>query len=73
MIKVFSGKVIKKRPQTAVVEVIRTRRHPIYKKTLKISKKYHVHDPGNTAQIGAQVKFKPSKPYSKLKKFIMIK
>ncbi len=71
--KIFSGQVISaKTEKTAVVAVERIVTHPIYKKKLKRIKKYHVHDEIGV-KVGDRVKFVASRPYSKLKKWKIIK
>lgn len=70
--KTFVGKVLKKSwPKTALVEVRSYRVHPVYKKRLLRSKKYHVHDEQDS-KVGDEVKFIPSKPYSKTKKWKVV-
>lgn len=71
--KVFTGKVIScKLPKTAVVLVERVVLHKIYKKRFKRSKKYMVHDEVGVKE-GDVVAFAPSRPYSKNKKWKIIK
>lgn len=71
--KVFTGKVIsKKMDKTLTVAVERMTVHPLYKKRLKRRKKYHVHDEENKAKVGDKVKFRPSKPFSKLKRWKLV-
>ena len=53
--------------KTVVVEVERTFKHPIYKKYIKRSKKYHAHDETDTLRVGDKVMIEESKPISKLK------
>ena len=53
--------------KTVVVKVERTFRHPIYKKYIKRSKKYHAHDESNSLNIGDKVSIEETKPISKLK------
>jgi len=70
--KVFTGKVKSTKMQkTAVVVVERVVQHSVYKKRMKKSKKYLVHD-GFGVKVGQLVKFVASKPYSKLKKWKII-
>lgn len=57
--------------KTATVEVERIVAHPIYKKRLKKTKKYQVHDELG-AKEGQEVKFVATKPISKLKKWKVI-
>jgi small subunit ribosomal protein S17 len=44
--------------------------HPIYKKYVKLHKKYAAHDESNVCQIGDFVKIIESKPISKTKKWV---
>jgi small subunit ribosomal protein S17 len=67
--KIFTGKVKSTKMQkTAVVETVRIIAHPRYKKRMKRTKKYLVHD-----QIGVKpgqtVRFVACKPVSKMKKW----
>lgn len=71
--KVFVGKVVStKMPKTATVAVERMVVHPIYKKRFKRIRKYHVHDENSIAKVGDKVKFVASRPYSKLKKWVIL-
>ncbi len=70
--KVFTGKVIScKLPKTAVVLVERFVSHKIYKRRFKRTKKYMVHDDLGV-KVGDVVKFTPSRPYSKMKKWKIV-
>lgn len=67
--RIYSGVVIqKKMAKTATVLVERTYIHPLYRKRVKRTKKYHVHDEIGT-NVGDRVKFIDSRPYSKTKKW----
>jgi small subunit ribosomal protein S17 len=71
--KTFIGKVISKKMQkTATVIVERVVTHPLYGKKFKRIKKYHVHDELGTL-VGDEVVFVPSRPYSRLKKWKVVK
>ncbi len=71
--KIFIGEVTsKKMEKTATVSVSRVIIHPIYNKRVKTVKKYQVHDELNT-EVGQKVKFAASKPYSKTKKWKILK
>ena len=71
--KTFVGKVVaKKMLKTATVAVERVVTHPIYGKRFKRIKKYHVHDEMGT-QVGDTVWFVPSRPYSHLKKWKIVR
>ena len=58
--------------KTVVVRVERRFIDPLLKKTVRRSKKYHAHDEENKHNIGDEVRIQESKPYSKLKKWIVI-
>jgi len=55
--------------KTIVVRVQRTTTHPLYKKTIRVSKKYHVHDEANEANVGDTVRIIETRPLSKLKRW----
>ncbi len=70
--KIFTGKVLStKMNKTAKVAVERFIAHPVYKKRLKKSKKYLVHDELGVKD-GQKVKFVASKPYSRHVKWQII-
>jgi len=58
--------------QTIVVVVERAARHRIYRKVIRQTKKYHVHDPENIATRGDLVRIEECRPISKLKKFRLV-
>jgi small subunit ribosomal protein S17 len=71
--KVLNGVVVSdKMKDTIVVKVVRYTKHPKYGKFLKIAKKYHAHDAGNTAKIGDNVSIIETRPISKKKNFKLI-
>ncbi|NLP43426.1 MAG: 30S ribosomal protein S17 [Peptococcaceae bacterium] len=64
--KVRYGKVVSdKMDKTIVVAVETKKRHPLYKKTMKLTKKYKVHDEKNEAKIGDTVVIMETRPLSK--------
>jgi small subunit ribosomal protein S17 len=64
------GKVISNKMQkTVVVQVERTRRHPLYGKVIRVHKNYKAHDENNECLIGDMVRIIESRPYSKDKHF----
>lgn len=72
--KTFEGVVVKTAMKdTATVLVERYVKHPKYKKYVRSSKKFLVHDAGNTAQVGEKVTIKETRPISKRKRFILVK
>jgi small subunit ribosomal protein S17 len=71
--KIFTGKVISlKQAKTATVSVERVKIHPIYQKRFKRSTKYQVHDELGV-KVGDVVKFVDCRPYSKSKKWKVLK
>ena len=72
--RILSGKVIKKSSdKTVSVLVTRQTTHPIYKKIIRVSKKYLAHDSDNTIAVGENVKIQETKPLSKSKSWEIIK
>ena len=66
--RILSGIICKARnKKTVVVEVERTFKHPIYKKFIKRSKKYHAHDETDALKVGDKVMIEETRPISKLK------
>ncbi|MGB4076309.1 MAG: 30S ribosomal protein S17 [Minisyncoccia bacterium] len=56
---------------TVTVEVSRYVKHPKYKKYQVRTKKYLVHDPGNTTEVGQKVTIVACRPLSKRKAFAL--
>ncbi|HUY62540.1 MAG TPA: 30S ribosomal protein S17 [Candidatus Paceibacterota bacterium] len=72
--QMFTGVVVKTAMKdTATVRVDRYVKHPKYKKYFVRSKKYLVHDPGNTAAVGEKVTIVAVRPVSKRKRFALKK
>lgn len=70
--KILEGKIIsKKMNKTATIEVVRLVAHPIYKKRMKKTKLYQVHDEGNH-EVNEIVSFVACKPFSKSKKWMIV-
>ncbi len=70
--KFFQGVVVKTAMKdTATVRVERYVKHPKYKKYLLRSKKFLVHNPGNTVKVGDKVTIRETRPISKLKRFVV--
>lgn len=71
--KVYRGTVVSdKRDKTITVAVDRYAVHPIYKKRLKRTKKYQVHDEHNRAKEGDIVEIMETRPLSKTKRFRLV-
>jgi small subunit ribosomal protein S17 len=66
------GNVVSNKMQkTVVVEVTRTRRHPLYGKVIRVHKRYKAHDENNSCQMGDEVRIVESRPYSKEKHWLV--
>jgi small subunit ribosomal protein S17 len=66
--KILTGTVISDKMQkTVVVEVERTFRHPLFNKTVRVKKKFKVHDEQELARVGDIVAFYEGRPASKTK------
>ena len=58
--------------KTVVVRVDRAFTHPVMKKTVRRSKKYHAHDEANSAKVGDVVRIEESRPISKNKRWTLV-
>ena len=66
--RIMEGVVVSnKMDKTAVVRVERTFIHPLFKKTVRKSKRYHAHDEDNAYKTGERVRIEETKPISKTK------
>jgi small subunit ribosomal protein S17 len=73
-LKTLSGVVVaSKMKDTATVSVSAYVKHPKYKKYYVRTKKYLVHDAGNTAKVGDRVIIRSIRPMSKRKHFEIVK
>lgn len=71
--RVLSGTVVSdKNDKTIVVEVERRYTHPLFKKTVRRTKKYHAHDENNTFKVGQQVEIEECAPISKNKRWVVL-
>jgi small subunit ribosomal protein S17 len=71
--KILRGTVVSdKMQETVVVLVSRYVKHPKYKKYMKITKKYHAHNPANRAKEGEAVTIRSCRPISKTKSFEVV-
>ena len=67
--RILKGIVVSNRSdKTLTVLVSRKVMHPVYKKYIKRSKKYSVHDENNKYKTGELVTIQENKPISKTKK-----
>lgn len=61
-----------KMDKTVVVAVATTKRHPIYKKVMRLTKKYKAHDEKNECRIGDRVQIIESQPMSREKRWAVM-
>lgn len=58
--------------KTIVVQVERRFTHPLLKKTVRRTKKYHAHDAENQFKVGDQVRIEECAPISRNKRWTVI-
>lgn len=61
-----------KMDKTVTVAVERLVPHPLYKKTMRRTKKFHAHDNENTCNVGDVVRIQETRPVSKLKRWRVV-
>jgi len=67
------GRVVSdKMDKTIVVSVERLRRHPVYKRVVRLSSKFKAHDEENSARVGDTVRIEESRPLSREKRWRVI-
>jgi small subunit ribosomal protein S17 len=73
-IRILDGDVISTNgTKTATVKVEELKMHKLYGKRVKRSKKYRIHDEKEECKIGDVVSIVECRPYSKTKKFKLLK
>ena len=71
--RVMQGVVVSdKNAKTVVVKVERRYTHPLLKKTVRRSKKFHAHDEADTHKVGDIVWIEESRPISKNKRWVVV-
>ncbi len=71
--RVLQGVVVSdKGDKTIVVKVERRFRHPLYKKYIRSTKKYHAHDEDNACKVGETVRIVESRPHSRTKRWELL-
>ena len=71
--KVRQGVVVSDANDKTIVVQIRERKaHPIYKKMMTTTKKFHAHDENNDAHIGDTVRIMETRPLSKMKRWRLV-
>ena len=72
--KVYRGKVVSDAmDKTIVVEITTSKRHPLYGKRVKYSKKLKAHDETNQAKVNDVVDIMETRPLSATKRFRLVK
>ena len=67
------GRVVSDRmDKTIVVSVERLTRHPLYKRVIRLTTKFKVHDEANEAHIGDTVLIEESRPLSATKRWRLV-
>ena len=67
------GRVVSdKMDKTVVVSVERLRRHPIYKRVVRLSSQFKAHDEQNGARLGDTVRIEESRPISRDKRWRVV-
>jgi small subunit ribosomal protein S17 len=61
-----------KMDKTIVVEIVRKTKHPLYGKTITLSKRFKVHDEENKAKVGDKVLITETRPLSKDKRWRLV-
>ena len=73
-VKLRNGVVVSNSMDKSIVVLVETKyKHPLYKKTVKRSKKFIVHDENNECQIGDLVEITECRPLSKRKSHRIVK
>ncbi|AIG24598.1 30S ribosomal protein S17 [Brevibacillus sp. 7WMA2] len=68
------GRVVSDKMDKTVVVLVETyKKHTLYGKRVKYSKKFKAHDENNTAKIGDIVEIMETRPLSKDKRFRLVK
>jgi small subunit ribosomal protein S17 len=71
--RVMTGTIVSdKGDKTVVVKVERTYLHPLLKKTVRRSAKFHAHDEANAFKTGEKVEIQECPPKSKLKRWEVV-
>ncbi len=71
--KTLIGTVVSdKMDKTVVVAVETTKRHRLYKKTMRHTTRYKAHDPNNVCKLGDRVRMVETRPISKEKRWRVV-
>lgn len=68
-----TGRVVSdKMDKTIVVLVDYLKPHPLYRKIIRKSNKFHAHDEKNVCRVGDVVRIVESRPFSKMKRWRLV-
>jgi small subunit ribosomal protein S17 len=71
--KTYTGKVVSDKMDKTITVLIETKKkHPLYSKRVKYSKKLKAHDEKNTAKMGDLVTIMETRPLSATKRFRLV-
>ncbi|EAP91232.1 MAG: 30S ribosomal protein S17 [Oceanicaulis sp.] len=71
--RILQGVVVSdKQAKTVIVRVERTFLHPLLRKTVRRTKKYHAHDESGAIKVGERVQIQECTPKSKLKRWEVV-
>jgi len=74
MRRTMVGRVVSDKMDKTVVVLVETyKKHPLYGKRVKYSKKFKAHDENNTAKVGDIVEIMETRPLSKDKRFRLVR
>lgn len=69
----LTGKVVSDKGNKTIIVATEThRKHPLYGKRVKYTKKYAVHDEENIAKVGDTVRIVATRPLSKTKRYKLV-
>ena len=67
------GKVVSAKNDKTITVLVEThKKHPLYGKRVKYSKKYAAHDEKNAAKVGDTVRIRATRPLSKTKRYELV-
>ena len=67
------GKVVSAKSDKTITVLVEThKKHPLYGKRVKYSKKYAAHDEKNIAKVGDTVRIRATRPLSKTKRYELV-
>jgi small subunit ribosomal protein S17 len=67
------GRVVSdKMDKTVTVEVDYLKPHPLYRKIIRKTNKFHAHDEENTCKVGDLVRIEETRPMSRTKRWLVV-